>query len=214
MALMDFLLMKRSLDRFGVDRSALFADPAQYLSRNPVVLTARKPYSLFILLVFFAPLITFAVTFGLDQPWEMPTVATLGVSVLLVLPGILINNQEECIIDEKGITLSMRGRTVKAPWVFFNQPGTSNLSPGHYIKIPINLDHRKDLKLLQKDGSSIEGSAVKASHFRISEKDEKVNLRNYYRLGATDLAELIRRVALTLGHQEEESEVETKEAAI
>lgn len=202
MPFMDTMMMKKSLPLIGVDRNALFSDPKAYLKENPIVMHPVKPWLLVLMIIILLPLLTFVTgKLLLGQNWITATCITGGIGFALGLAMLFINHKEECRIDETGMTLEFRNIKVKAPWEVFNKDGTSKLDAGLVIEVPVNLK-KWDQVVFTTNGESKSGEGLTAPHFRLMAGKEMVAIRNFYPLGATDFAELIRRVALTLGHQE------------
>ena len=205
MGFLDVLLLKKGLDQLGVDKNALFSDPESYLKANPLEFDRIKPYLLALLLIVMCPIPVILIgEFLFPFDWLIPAAAAATFGVLLSIAIVFIDTKEKLIVNEKGISMSMRGKTVFAPWTFFNQQGQSDLKAGVEVKVPINATYINDVVMTDAAGNETRGHDIKTAHFRIvlTKDQEMVALRNFYPFGAVDMAEMIRRVALTLGHQQ------------
>lgn len=201
MSFFDTMLLKKPLDQLGVDKNALFSDPQAYLSNNPLKFQPVKPWLMMLLLVIICPAAVLLTTLIFPFAWEIPVLCAIGFALLIAIPGLLVNNREEMTIDTNGVTVTMKGKTVHAPWTVFNINGVSDLSGGVEIKLPVEMKYVNDVVMTDTYGSETRGLAIKAYHFRWLPNQEMVGMRNFYPMGAADMAEMIRRVALTLGHQ-------------
>ena len=104
-------------------------------------------------------------------------------------------------MDRDGIRFMKDGHVITTPWSFYNQEGRSDLKP-FSIEIPVNVTVLEEISLVRADGKVSKGAQVTANHFKVKLKKERLQLRNFYPLKSADFAELIRRVALTMGHQD------------
>ncbi len=203
MGLLDVLLLKTNLEKLGVDKNALFSDPASYLKDSPLKFTAVRPWLLMIILIVLLPIpIILIAEFFYPFDWMIPAICAASFGVLISIPVLFINSNEELIVDSKGVSFSMKGKTVQTPWTLFNRQGNSDLKASILVKVPINPDYVNDVVMTDKNGKETRGSEIKSNHFNWMLQEEMVALRNFYPFGAADMAEMIRRVALTIGHQQ------------
>ena len=196
-------LLAKSLEGMGVDRAALFADPKTYLSNQPVILTRSKSILPQLIIGLVVPGLVALTCLIFNFEWALPTVIAMVVMMALFVPSLFADQQEECVIDDLGVNFLRKRSKVHAPWSLFNQEGHSDLLTGLFIKMPANMASIEDVTQMDDKGRTLHGKAVKAPNFRLYPDEEKVGIKNVYPIKAEDMAELIRRVALTIGHQQQ-----------
>lgn len=204
-AFMDFMLLKKPIDKLGVDKNALFSDPQQYLTNQPITFKRVRPWLMMVFLLILMPVLPIVIGEVLIKyDWTMTSIICGCIAALVAIPALIIDTKEELHVTAQGISISLNGKTVVAPWSLFNKHGQSDLSAGIEVKMPINTQFINDVVMTDKQGTETRGNAIKAPHFRWDFKKEMVGLRNFWPMGAADFAEMIRRIALTLGHQDDQ----------
>jgi hypothetical protein len=207
MGFFDLMLLKSDLAKQGVDKGELFSDPETYLAATPLKFTSVRPWPM--ALFYFVTLSTlpYLLVTYVNLPFSevvtliVPMVGWgLGILALVVLMFLL--PKQEMTVDAKGITIQQGQRTLHAPWKFFNTQGQSGLKSPTVVKIPVSLDFVEDVTATDGRGNTKSGEEINVNFFRWNLGRERVQISNLYPLTGTDLAEMIRRIALTIGHQQ------------
>jgi hypothetical protein len=119
-----------------------------------------------------------------------------------LLALLFLLTKQEMTLDSKGITIQQGKRILHAPWIVFNTQGQSGLKNPTVVKIPVSLAHIDAVSATDGRGNTKKGNEINVNFFKWNTKNERVLISNLYPLTATDMAEMIRRIALTIGHQQ------------
>lgn len=207
MGFFDVMLLKSDLNKQGVDKAALFSDPESYLAEKPLVLKSVRPWPMAILYFLVLSLVPFLLVTYVDMPISESMAFTvqimgLGLGILSLLMLLVLLPKQELTVDPKGITIRQRGKVLHAPWEVFDVQGQSGLKSPTIVKIPINITHIDAVSLSDSTTTVQHGEQINVPFFKWELKKEMVSIQNLYALTAADMAEMIRRIALTIGHQQ------------